>query len=153
MAGRKPVPTVLNLVRGNPGKRPLRPKEPRPPGGATMPIWISTEAQQHWPSIAGQLEACGVLTQIDAPALALYCETFARWRQATAKVLELGMMVRAPSGYPVQSPYLSIANKAQDQMLKILVEFGMTPSSRTRVSAADIDTTTQDKKTGLARFR
>lgn len=35
------------------------------------------------------------------------------------------------------NPYLSVANQAYGQMRAILVEFGMTPSSRSRVSAAE----------------
>jgi P27 family predicted phage terminase small subunit len=42
-------------------------------------------------------------------------------------------MVRSPSGYPIQNPMLAIANKAQEQCLKILAEFGLTPSSRSRI--------------------
>ena len=34
---------------------------------------------------------------------------------------------------PMQSPYLAIANKAMEQMRAMLTEFGMSPSSRTRV--------------------
>ena len=36
---------------------------------------------------------------------------------------------------PQQSPYMQISNKKMEQMLKFLVEFGMTPSSRARVQA------------------
>ncbi len=48
----------------------------------------------------------------------------------------------APSGYPVQSPYLLIANKAMEQMEKMLSHFGMSPSTRTKVqvgSSEEID--------------
>jgi hypothetical protein len=45
------------------------------------------------------------------------------------------MIVRSPRGYPIQSPYLAIANKAWQQVQQGLAEFGMSPSARTRVSA------------------
>jgi phage terminase small subunit len=35
----------------------------------------------------------------------------------------------------MQSPYLAVANKAMEQMRALLAEFGMSPSSRTRVHA------------------
>ena len=38
------------------------------------------------------------------------------------------------------NPYLSIANKAMDQMRRFLIEFGMTPSSRARVTTVPEDT-------------
>jgi P27 family predicted phage terminase small subunit len=52
---------------------------------------------------------------------------------ANRQIQEFGPLVKAPSGYPMQSPFLAIANKAFDQMRAMLTEFGMTPSSRTKV--------------------
>ena len=46
-----------------------------------------------------------------------------------------GLLIKAPSGYPIVNPYLSIANKAMLQIRAFLTEFGMTPSSRSRISA------------------
>lgn len=136
MRGRKPTPTALKIVRGNPGKRALPENEPTPQAGALTPEWLSPQAAEHWLEVAAQLEAAGVLTVIDAAALALYCEAFARWRAAMDHLRINGLVVTTPSGYPVQSPYLAIANKAHDQMAKLLIEFGMTPSSRSRVTKA-----------------
>ena len=78
----------------------------------------------------------GLLTRIDRAALALYCEAWGRWVEAEEALRKYGVMIKAPSGYPVQSPYLAIANRAMDQMAKLLVEFGMSPSSRSRVTQA-----------------
>lgn len=44
------------------------------------------------------------------------------------------MITITNSGYPVVSPWLNIANAAMKQMRAFLIEFGMTPSSRSRVS-------------------
>lgn len=134
MKGRKPIPTHLKVLRGNPGKRPLHENEPTPEPGATMPSYLSPEAAAHWPTVADQLEAAGVLTRLDQSALALYCETFARWRYAMDHVAEHGAVIVSPSGLAKRSPHLVIADRAFEQMLKLLTEFGMTPSSRARVS-------------------
>lgn len=139
MRGRKPTPTALKIIRGNPGKRALPKDEPTPPAGAAAPEWLSPLAAEHWPTIARQLEDAHVLTVIDAPALALYCEAFARWKQASDHVLQHGQVIKSPTGVLKQSPYLLIANKAHDQMAKMLIEFGMTPSSRSRVTKAKPD--------------
>jgi len=37
----------------------------------------------------------------------------------------------------IPNPYLTIANRAMDDMRRFAVEFGMTPASRTRVKTAD----------------
>ena len=72
----------------------------------------------------------------DGAALALYCQAWARWVEAEANLVRYGTVIKSQSGFPIQSPYLAIANKAMAQMARILVEFGMSPSSRTRVSIA-----------------
>jgi P27 family predicted phage terminase small subunit len=78
----------------------------------------------------------GLLTRIDRTALAAYCQLWARWVKAEGEVERLGEVVKAPqTGYPMQNPYLGIANTALKLMHNYLVEFGMTPSSRSRVKA------------------
>lgn len=144
--GRKPVPTALKLVRGNPGKRALPKDEPQPSLDAPMPEWLSPEAAKNWPAVAKQLHDAGLLTAIDAAALGLYCEAFARWKDANARIVRFGSVVKSPNGYPIQSPYLAIANKAHEQMTKLLAEFGMTPASRTRVSVSKPDPAAQYAK-------
>lgn len=135
MPGRRPTPTALKLVRGNPGKRPINHAEPRPSLEVVMPDWLSPDAAKHWPAVAKQLYDAGLLTAIDVTALGLYCEAFARWKDANARIVKYGTVVKSPNGYPIQSPYLAIANKAHEQMAKLLTEFGMTPSSRSRCAA------------------
>lgn len=44
-------------------------------------------------------------------------------------------MVKSPSGYPIQSPYVAIANRQTELMLRISSEFGFTPASRGRIAA------------------
>ena len=53
-------------------------------------------------------------------------------------------MVKSPNGFPIQSPYLAVANKAMEQMRAMLTEFGMSPSSRTRVRGTAVIATEPD---------
>lgn len=136
--GRKPTPSVIKELRGNPGKRPpLIENEARPESGADRPDWLTPAAKAHWTIVAKQLDNAGVLTKMDQTALAMYCESFARWQEAQKHCAEPGgMLVKTSNGFWVQSPWVQISNKAFEQVIKMLVEFGMTPSSRTRVGAA-----------------
>ena len=61
---------------------------------------------------------------------------YSQWTENIRKVKRLGAVFKLPNGYPAQSPYLSMANKAFEQMTKMLVEFGMTPSARVRVKTS-----------------
>jgi P27 family predicted phage terminase small subunit len=85
--------------------------------------------------MAGDLYDAGLLTAIDRDALAAYCDAYARWVDAKGKVDGAGAILKSADGGYYQNPFLSVANKAMEQMLKIGSEFGMTPSSRTRVRA------------------
>jgi P27 family predicted phage terminase small subunit len=57
------------------------------------------------------------------------------WAEATEAIQKFGTMVKSPTGYPVQSPYVSIANRQTEIMMRIASEFGFTPASRSRISA------------------
>jgi P27 family predicted phage terminase small subunit len=132
--GRKPLPTSVKVLRGNPGKRPLSDGEPRPE--ATLPAppsHLSAEAKREWQRLGRQLVAMGLMTKIDRAALAMYCQAWARWLEAEKALKAYGVMVKSPNGFPMQSPYLAVANKAMEQIRAMLTEFGMSPSSRTRV--------------------
>ncbi|MCK6482254.1 MAG: phage terminase small subunit P27 family [Planctomycetes bacterium] len=135
--GRRPKPTVLKVLGGNPGHRPLNAREAAPRRRIpSCPAILEGEARREWHRIARKLFDAGLLTEIDGPALMAYCLAYDRLLDAEQKLRQYGAVVKAPSGYLSHSPYLAIANRALDQMRSMLVEFGMTPSSRSRVHAA-----------------
>ena len=75
MRGRKPKPTRLKLIEGNPGRRPIRGDEPQPPASQpTCPAHLSPTAKAEWKRLAQSLNAIGLLTQVDRAALAAYCQ-------------------------------------------------------------------------------
>lgn len=146
MQGRKPKPVELRVLHGTAARmaaaavpKPRR-KLPR------CPDYLTGEAAACWKRTAGELYDAGLLTVIDRDALALYCTVFARWREAEAMVAKKGLVVVTNvkrddegnvigGGNYIQNPWLAVANKALEQMCKLEAEFGMTPSSRTRVKA------------------
>jgi P27 family predicted phage terminase small subunit len=97
------------------------------------PSELGLLAKREWKRIAEQLSRLGLLTTIDRAALALYCDAYGRWLEAVASLQKYGTVIKSPSGFPVQSPYVAIANKAGEQVRLLLAEFGMSPASRTRV--------------------
>jgi P27 family predicted phage terminase small subunit len=136
MRGRKPTPTALHLLRGNPGKRARNLLEPTPPVVPDMPppAWLSEPAQVEWHRLAPVLGRLGVLTETDTDALAAYCEAWVTWKQATQRLRQFGLVVKTKdTEMPIISPYVKIAHHAMAQMRAFLVEFGMTPSARARV--------------------
>ena len=132
MQGRKPKPTSLKILQGNPGRRPLNSAEPKfPTLQSDCPKHLGPIAAEEWARIRELFT--NIFTEADRAALSAYCVCYGRWVEAEDHVRATGMMVKSPSGYPMQNPWLSIANKAFQQMNKMMSEFGMTPSSRSRV--------------------
>lgn len=137
-SGRKPKPTALKVVGGNPGKRKLPTDEPKPPklkANAKPPAGMTKEARKAWPRVIKILVNMKVFTMADTDAVRMYCENFARWEIATKEIATRSGMVELhpTSGALVVSPYHKIAKECEANMFKIMTEFGMTPSSRTRV--------------------
>lgn len=136
MRGRKPKPTMLKLLAGNPGKRPLNEREPTISGGIPdCPEFLDAVAKAEWERVAPLLDDMGLLSQADRAALAAYCVAYSRWRNAEEQVAKFGTIVKSPDkGFPMKSPYLTVADQALENMRKLMVEFGLTPSSRSRIS-------------------
>lgn len=137
MKGRKPVPTALHLLRGNPGRRAHKRQDPKPAllTELTPPSWLHMDAAAEWTRLAPMLARLGVLTETDTDALAAYCEAFTTWKLATVELRARGLVVTGEDGTPRLSPYVKLAETALTQVRAFLVEFGLTPSSRARVQA------------------
>ena len=134
MRGRKPVPSHLKRLRGNPGKRPPNDQEPVPEGDLhAAPTWMSDSQREGW-AYAITNSPHGLLKQLDRSILAVWVVAEDLHRHAAEKITEYGLLTRSPNaGLPLQSPYLAILNKQAQIMMKAAAELGFTPSSRSRV--------------------
>jgi len=150
MAGRRPLPTKLHKLHGNPGKRPLNTEEPQPRAGIPeCPSHLDALAKEEWNRIVPELELSGLLSQVDRAALAAYCQSWSRWVDAEEKIQMTGPVIKTNKGYPIQNPYLGIANTALEHMRKFLIEFGMSPASRSKLRVTIKDSEEEDP---LAEF-
>jgi P27 family predicted phage terminase small subunit len=140
MRGRRPKPTRLKVLTGNPGKRPLNVNEPRPEAAVPeCPVELGPVARREWDRLAVELSSLRILTNLDRAALAAYCGAYAMWAEATEAIQKFGTMVKSPSGYPQQSPYVAVANRQAELMIRIASEFGFTPASRSRIATLPAD--------------
>jgi P27 family predicted phage terminase small subunit len=140
--GRKPKPTYLKLVTGNPGKRAINRDEPKPRRQLVrVPEELSEDAKIEWKRVAPELFRLGLLTVADRSVLAAYCEEWGVWitaRRAISKMAERdlltgGLMIKTEGGPPIENPLVGIAHKARRSMVTFAAEFGMTPSARSRI--------------------
>jgi P27 family predicted phage terminase small subunit len=134
MRGRRPKPTALKELEGNPGKRRLNRKEPKPDGDLyAAPEWMSATQRDGW-AYAITHAPHGLLKQLDRSVLAIWVVSEDLHREAAENIAKYGLLTKSPNaGLPLQSPYLAILNKQAQLMLKAGAELGFSPSSRTRV--------------------
>ena len=127
MRGRKHIPTALRKGGKQRG-------EPVPPKALPRcPDHLCDVARREWRRLATPLHRMGVLTVVDRAAFAAYCQAYGRWVEAERKLKETPLLLKTPSGYIQQSPWLSVSNKQLELMGRYMVELGLTPSARTRL--------------------
>lgn len=146
MRGRKPEPTVIRAMRGNPSKRPL-PIEPAVADGAQMPDDLSPAEQRYWDDLSPLLERVRILKETDALALAALCRDLAQEEEIRRQLAP----IPGPDGEPMQrllipvqfrdgaekgvmlNPLYRIQTELRSRIADGFRNFGMTPSARTRV--------------------
>ena len=65
------------------------------------------------------------------------CQLYSRAVQAELELRKGGMVIETTNGNMIQNPYVGIANKAWADYTRLTAEFGLTPSSRTRIQLGD----------------
>ena len=100
IAGRKRSPTVLKLVKGNPGKRPLNAAEPLPTGrptplkpltGRPLALWRRFISRAYWLTEFDSAKAylwCHMTAEIEVDPAAVLAARISTWRALGS---ELGM--------------------------------------------------------------
>ncbi|MAQ83678.1 MAG: phage terminase small subunit P27 family [Maritimibacter sp.] len=127
MRGRKQIPTAMR--KGGPKAGEPVPHRALP----RCPAHLCPVAQREWRRLAKPLHDMGVLYTTDRAALAAYCQAYARWVEAEQKLKETPILLKTPSGYVQQSPWLSVSNKQLELMGRFMAELGLTPAARRRV--------------------
>jgi P27 family predicted phage terminase small subunit len=137
MRGRKPKPTFLKIITGNPGGRPLNQDEPEPDGDLIdPPHWFSPRQRILWDQCIKSAPE-GLLRLLDATVLEVFVVAKSVHEQAAQMIEKYGSVVKSADGGHARSPYVGILNQQSAVMLKCAAEMGFTPSSRSRVRVAD----------------
>ena len=135
-SGRKPMTKAQKLLAGTYRRdqdnlnAPYLPPLERLP---RCPAHIKGEGQKAWGRVGRLLLNMGVLTEADLHALEAYCTVYARWQDAETHLQQNGVML-SNAGKLFPSPYLKIAEDSSKAMRAWMTEFGITPSSRSRVT-------------------
>lgn len=138
--GRPRLPSNVHRLHGTDRADRMNPNEPvLPIGTPDMPAGLSTAAKKQWKAIVPLLEEMQVLTAVDGTALLLLCEALAEFAQADTalrKAKSLTYESEGRNGVRISArPEVGIRADAWRRAHRMLADFGMTPSARTRVSA------------------
>lgn len=156
-------PTALKKATGNPGKRPLNKNEPQPALGDAPPPppdYLTGLAAAEWERLSRQLWLNGILGLEDHAAFAGYCQAWSDWRRYDEMIAKQraraareheafmawggdqpalrhefdGEVIGTTNGNLIQNPVVGMRNSARRECLKFAAEFGLTPSSRSKVN-------------------
>ena len=135
MRGRKPIPSAIKAITGQ-GRWQSKAQtatEPKPPVGlGNPPGHLSRLAKRIWRDLAPRIEQMKLGTVADREAFSMLCDAQANWQELTAMVRTSGLVTKV-NGSPCINPLLKRADIEADKARRLLVEFGMTPSARTRL--------------------
>lgn len=141
--GRKSKPQHLKLLdgRGN-GRDSGGRKVAEPPkferALPAKPDDLSPAAEKMWDLILEELPKADLLKPLDAFALQVGCETFARWYEAKRLRLlqpNFGLLAKTSQGMGV-SPLVRVESEASREFRAWCSEFGLTPAAEVKLSAS-----------------
>lgn len=142
MAGRRPTPTALRLVKGNPGKRAINKKEPKPRRQIPRcPAHLDPSGKRAWKNLVKLLDGMTVLTEADGLALARICDCYTDILECRKLIKRDGRTYKTfdQNGNELikNNPAVSQLRAADAQLKSYLVEFGLTPAARTKLKVDD----------------
>ena len=140
MNGRRPKPTALKELAGNPGKRALNKNEPKfsELKSVETPEWMPELAATMWETVLPELLANKVLTIPDLHNVEAFCMAYQRWREGQEDVTLNGIVIKTENSV-IKNPAVTVVNEASVQMMKFGSLLGLDPSSRSRLMGAAKD--------------
>lgn len=106
------------------------------------PEWLDADSAKLWDRLVIQLNDAGVLRNVDTNALARYCNTWTRWREADQLCKASGSTfeTRIDDKKMIRPhPNVVILEKLSAQLFRLELQFGMTPKSRPRIEVCQSD--------------
>lgn len=159
LRGPKAKPAELKVLQGNLGHRAinsdgsLRPNVEVP----TPPKHLGKEARKEWKRISIELLRYNIVSRLDQQMLGMLCQAVERMvmfelslqRRVDAILRKnaentdsyidpaTAYISRTPQGYEMQCTQYQLLNKEREMLMKLLGEFGLSPSMRARVVLGD----------------
>lgn len=135
--GPQPKATALRLLEGDLSKgKKLRDGEPSPPPVVSLkpPASITAAGRKIWKQYAPSTEACGLLTQIDVPLFAIFCNSLAEYQEADKQIAELvpTLSPENSQGHYAHQTMMTARSQSWARVQALADRFGFTPAARAR---------------------
>lgn len=132
--GRKPLaPEVMRQRGAYDGPNANRENKNRPKSDGVdpdRPDWFDETENQKWDEICADLQRMGVQTSENRELLVAYVSSYGGWMRVRKQIMEEGLTHTNTKGTESRHPLLVELHKFKATMIKLLPEFGLTPSSR-----------------------
>jgi P27 family predicted phage terminase small subunit len=106
-------------------------KRPKPPED------LDGEALLEWQRVLDELDTQGRLDVADRAVLVLYAQTWAVNQQATQHVARYGSVIRHHNNVIGVNPFFTVQKQTTAQLRNLLLDLGLTPSTRKAAGAVD----------------
>lgn len=129
-----PKPAALKLITGRGHGRDAGGRKVKTPPAfrrisPTAPKWLSPVAAAEWAKVVPELMRLDLLKEIDGPALATYCETWAEFVAATMELQAHGRLTIQANQGEIPHPAVAIRRNAGRELRAWANQFGLTPSA------------------------
>ena len=143
-----PKPSAIKKIEGTYRKdRAVKNEvQPRISMDLEAPTDLNEWGQKYWIDIMSEYSKVGLVTKVDIGALHSLCQWYGVFQEALDLVAAKGLEVEIErftqkgESYLITdvNPMIGVADKAYKNYKMMCVEFGLTPASRTRISAPDL---------------
>jgi P27 family predicted phage terminase small subunit len=106
-----------------------------------IPEDIENDAAEYMTDVLSELENRGILEEVDSAALTMLARNYSMFIKASKQLEIDGLTVTSDRGNIVPHPLIKIAKDAQTQAMKVMLEFGLTAKSRTKLPKKDNEDT------------
>jgi len=139
MAGRKRTPDALKQLAGTAQPCRMNPDAPPPSEGAIeAPHWLSERGAGVFAELLTIIDRMRIASPDDVAMLAMLASRLEEVELCTAVIEDTGRTYRTvgPSGEMFRArPEVAMRNEAMRHAQSLLVEFGLSPAARSKVSA------------------
>ena len=104
-----------------------------------MPAWLCDEAKKVWRKTIKEMAEFEVLDNVDAEALAVYCDAVYHYQEANDKIHRDGYTVMGAGGTEVVSPYVRAAQSYARIILQYSDKLGLNANARARLAKKRAD--------------